>query len=64
MITKEKLEHHIAHLKEKITKLKADCKEAYAKGDDILWEKLKKKKLKIKDEIESCKRKINGNDNH
>jgi len=64
MINKEKIEHHIEHLKEKIDKLKIDCKEAYKTGDDILWEKLKKKKLKIKDEIESCKRKINGDDSH
>ena len=60
----KKLEHHIEHLKEKHIQLKAESREAYAQGDDILWEKCKKKKLKIKDEIEFCKRKINGRDNH
>lgn len=58
MITKEKLEHHISHLEEKLKALKADCKEAYAVGSDVMWETIKKKKLKIKDEIEECKRKI------
>ena len=55
MINKEKIEHHIEHLKEKIDKLKIDCKEAYKTGDDILWEKLKKKKLKIKEDRKSTR---------
>ncbi len=58
MITREKLEHHISHLEEKLKELKADCKEAYANGSDVLWENLKKKKLKLKDEIESCNRQL------
>ena len=55
MITREKLEHHISHLEEKLKELKADCREAYAHGDDKTWENLKKRKLKLKDEIESFK---------
>ena len=58
MITREKLEHHISHLEEKVKALKADCKEAFAQGSDIEWEKLKKQKLRLKDEIEQCKKQI------
>ena len=58
MITKEKLEHHISHLEDKVKQLRADVKEAYARGCDLEWERLKKEKLKLKDEIESCKKKI------
>lgn len=58
MITKEKLEHHVSHLQDKLKVLKEEADEAYLHGDDILWENLKKKKLKIKDEIESCKKRI------
>lgn len=58
MITKEKLEHHISHLEEKVKQLKADCKEAYMQGSELEWEKLKKKKLKIKDEIQTCKKQL------
>lgn len=58
MITKEKLEHHISHLEDKLKQLRAEVKEAYARGCDIEWENLKKQKLKVKDEIEQCKEKI------
>lgn len=58
MITREKLEHHISHLEDKLKELKADCKEAYMMGSDVEWEILKKKKLKLKDEIESCNRQL------
>lgn len=58
MITKEKLEHHISHLEEKLERLKHEVEEEYAHGNDLRWEELKKKKLKLKDEIESCQRKI------
>ena len=58
MITREKLEHHITHLEDKVKQLKADCKEAYAVGSDVEWEKLKKQKLKLKDEIQECKNKL------
>ena len=58
MITREKLEHHISHLEEKVKNLKMECKEAFAQGSDIQWETLKKQKLKLKDEIEQCKKQI------
>lgn len=58
MITREKLEHHISHLEDKVKQLKAEVKEAYARGCDTEWEKLKKQKLKLKDEIEQCKKQI------
>lgn len=60
MITREKLENHVSHLEDKVKQLKADVKEAYARGDDLSWEKLKKEKLKLKDEIEKCKKQIDG----
>ena len=58
MTTREKLEHHISHLEEKIKQLKLECKEAYAQGSDLRWETLKKKKLKLKDEVEECRRQM------
>lgn len=58
MITREKLEHHVSHLEEKLEKLKLEVDEAYFRGSDIQWETLKKKKLKLKDEIEACKKQI------
>ena len=58
MITKQKLEHHISHLEDKLKELKQDVKEAYMQGSDYEWEKLKKKKLKLKDEIESCRKQL------
>ena len=58
MTTREKLEHHISHLEEKVKQLKAECKEAYAQGSDLKWERLKKQKLKLKDEVEQFKRQL------
>ena len=59
MITKEKLEHHIDALQEKHDLLDKEIKDAYMDNvGDVEVEKMKKQKLKLKDEIESCKRKI------
>ena len=58
MITKEKLEHHVSHLEDKLKTLKHEVDEAYLRGSDLEWETLKKKKLKLKDEIEKCKEQI------
>ena len=59
MITKEKLEHHIAHLQEKHDRLDKEIKDAYMDNvGDLEVEKMKKQKLKLKDEIESTKRKM------
>ena len=58
MITREKLENHVSHLEEKMKVLKREVEDAYHNGSDLHWEELKKKKLKLKDEIESCQRQI------
>ena len=59
MITKEKLEHHIKALQEKHDILDKEIKDAYMDNvSDILIEKMKKQKLKLRDEIESCKKRI------
>jgi uncharacterized protein YdcH (DUF465 family) len=59
MITKEKLEHHMDALQEKHDILDKEIKDAYMDNvGDLEIEKMKKQKLKLKDEIESCKRKI------
>ena len=60
MITREKLENHVSHLEDKVKQLKADCREAFAQGSDKQWEDLKKQKLKLKDEIEHCKKQIDA----
>lgn len=59
MITKEKLEHHISHLQEQHRLIDREITEL-----DCHWDEspechdLKKKRLKIKDEIESMKKKL------
>ena len=59
MITKEKLEHHIAHLQEKHDILDKKIWEMDCHYDEsIECHNLKKQKLKLKDEIEECKKKI------
>ena len=59
MITKEKLENHMKALQEKHDLLDKEIKDAYMDNvGDVEVEKMKKQKLKMKDEIESCKKKI------
>ena len=59
MMTREKLINHVEHLKEKHDKLDKQIKELYEHHtDDLTVEKLKKEKLKLKDEIEQTNRKI------
>jgi hypothetical protein len=59
MPNKLKIEHHISHLEEKVERLKKEVNAAYLDNvSDIEIEKLKKQKLKLKDEIESCKRQL------
>lgn len=56
MITKEKLEHHIAHLQEKHDQLDADIIKLEAQHTDHLKvETMKKLKLHARDEIEKFK---------
>lgn len=58
-MTKEKLENHISHLEEKVQILKKLVKDMYLNNDsDLEVEKIKKQKLRIKDEIERCRKTI------
>lgn len=56
MITKEKLNNHIKHLQEKHDKLDKEIQDMYVDGvSDLILEKAKKEKLRLKDEIERTK---------
>lgn len=59
-MTRQKMENHVSHLEEKLKVLKADVEEAYAQGSDYQHEVLKKQKLKLKDEIEQCKKQLSS----
>lgn len=59
MITVEKLENHIKHLQEKHDKLDRELIEMDCHWDEsVECHNMKKQKLKLKDEIESCKKQI------
>jgi uncharacterized protein YdcH (DUF465 family) len=58
MITKEKLEHHIAHLQEKHDALDEEISKLEAHHENVTA--LKKEKLHLKDEIEKFKIKVKG----
>lgn len=59
MITKEKLEHHIAHLQHVHDELDKQIQDLYEHhADDLKVEELKKKKLHLRDEIEAHKKQI------
>ena len=61
MITREKLEHHIAHLQEKHDKLDTDIIQLQEHHEESLKiESLKKLKLHLKDEIERFKLQMNS----
>jgi uncharacterized protein YdcH (DUF465 family) len=59
MMTKEKMQHHITHLQEQHRELDKEITEM-----DCHWDEspechdLKKKRLKLRDEIERCKQKL------
>jgi hypothetical protein len=56
---KEKLERHMHALQEKHDILDKEIKDAYMDNvGDLEIEKMKKQKLRLKDEIESCKKQI------
>jgi hypothetical protein len=60
MITREKLIHHMETLRERHDALDRQIKEMYEHhADDLKVEKLKKEKLKLKDEIEQTSKKFN-----
>ena len=59
MMTREKLIHHLESLREKHDDLDAEIKQLYEHHtDDMKVEALKKKKLKIKDEMEQTSQKL------
>jgi hypothetical protein len=59
MMTREKLIHHLESLREKHDDLDKEIKELYEHHtDDFKVEALKKKKLKIKDEMEQTSAKL------
>ncbi len=60
MMTREKLINHVEHLKEKHDELDKQIQLLYEHHtNDFKVEDLKKKKLKLRDEIEQTNRKIN-----
>jgi len=60
-MTREKLIHHVEHLKEKHDRIDKEIIELEAHHTDHLKvETLKKMKLKLKDEIEQTNRKIDN----
>lgn len=59
MITREKLIHHIETMRERHDELDKQIKELYEHhANDLKVEELKKKKLKLKDEIEQTSSKL------
>ena len=56
---KEKVERHMHALQEKHDILDKEIKDAFVDNvGDLEIEKMKKQKLRLKDEIESCKKRI------
>ena len=56
---KEKIERHMHALQEKHDILDKEIRDAYMDNvGDLEIEKMKKQKLRMKDEIESCKKQI------
>ena len=62
MMNREKLEHHYASLKEVHSVLDRDIDEKMRSGNftDAVLEDLKKKRLNIKDQMESVKRRMDS----
>lgn len=59
MITKEKLQHHISHLEEQHRALDKEITEADCNYDEsVECHDLKKKRLRLKDEIQRFKKKL------
>jgi len=58
-MNKEKMQHHITHLQQLHDAVDKQVEKIYKEyGNDVTVQQLKKKKLKLKDEIESCKKEI------
>ena len=61
MLTKEKLERHISHLEEQHRALDKEIIEMDCHWDEsVECHNLKKKKLKLKDEMERCKKQLSA----
>ena len=61
MLTKEKLQHHITHLEEQHRTLDKEITELDCHYDEsVECHNLKKKRLRLKDEIEKCKRQLSS----
>ena len=61
MMTKNKMEHHLEQLRQKHKDLELDLMEADAHYEDNQYiNRIKKKKLKIKDEMTKCQNQILG----
>ena len=59
MLTKEKLQNHITHLEEQHRTLDKEITELDCHWDEsVECHKLKKKRLKLRDEIERCKKQL------
>lgn len=59
MMTKDKMQHHIDSLEAKVRDLKKQVHEMYLDNvSDVEVEKVKKQKLKVKDEIVRCKKQL------
>lgn len=58
-MNKVKMQHHIAHLEQLHDSVDKQIQKIYREyGNDVAVQQLKKKKLKLKDEIESCKKEL------
>lgn len=58
-MNKEKMQHHIAHLQQLHDSVDKQIQKIYREyGNDVSVQHLKKKKLKLKDEIEQCKKEL------
>lgn len=58
-MNKEKFQHHIEHLEQLHNSVDKQIQKIYREyGNDISVQQLKKKKLKIKDEIENLKKNL------
>jgi hypothetical protein len=59
-VNKEKLQHHLKHLKERHAELEKKIKDGYSHYlDDMHLGKIKHEKLSVKRDIESAEKKLN-----
>jgi uncharacterized protein YfkK (UPF0435 family) len=56
MIVEETLKQKIVNLEERLQTLNEDVIEAYMQGSDILWDRLKKMKARVKTDLAFCRK--------